>query len=68
MAVGLEEQRVAEDGAGHLAAAREAELAVELAGVVEAEDVFGLGGEEGFGFGGESEVGVALDDALEVGD
>ena len=68
MAVGLEEQRVAEDGAGDLAAAREAELAVELAGVVEAEDVFGLGGKEGFGFGGESEVGVALDDALEVGD
>lgn len=43
MAVGLEEQRVAEDGAGDLAAAREAELAVELAGIVEAEDVFGLG-------------------------
>ncbi len=43
MAVGLEEERVAEDGAGYFAAAREAELAVELAGIVEAEDVFGLG-------------------------
>jgi hypothetical protein len=57
---------VALDGAGDLAAAREAELAVELAGVVEAEDVFGLLGEKVLGLGDESQEGIALDDVLKV--
>lgn len=68
MAVGLEDEGVALEGAGDFSAAREAEFAVELAGVVEAEDAVGLLGEEVFGFGEESEVGVALDDVFEVGD
>lgn len=66
MAVGLKEQRVFLDEAGDLAAPGEAELAVELAGFVEAEDMFGLLGEEVLGLGNESEGGVALDDVLEV--
>ena len=56
---------MAEDRAGDFAAAREAELAVELAGVVEAEHVLRLGGEVLFGFGDEFEGGVAFDDSLE---
>lgn len=56
------------EGSGDFAAAREAELAVELAGVVEAEDAVGLLGDVFFGFGEESEVGVASDDAFQVGD
>ena len=68
MAVGLEDERVALEGLGDLAAAGEAEVAVELAGVVEAEDAVGLLGEVGLGFGEEAEVGVASDDAFEVGE
>lgn len=68
MAVGLEDQRVALDGAGNLAAAREAELAVELAGVVEEDDAFRLLGDEVLGLGEEPEVGVALDDAFQCRD
>lgn len=41
---------------------------MELAGVVEAEDVVGLLGEVVFGFGEESEGGVAVDDGLQVGE
>lgn len=66
MAVGLEEQRVALDGASDLAAAGEAKLAVEFAGLIEAEDVFWLLGEEVLGLGDESEEGVPLYDVLEV--
>lgn len=56
------------DRASDLAAAGEAELAVELAGVVEAKDVFGLFGEEVFGLGDESEEGVALYDVFKMRD
>lgn len=59
---------MAADEAGDLAAAREAELAVELAGVVEAEDVLRLGGEEELGARDEAEEGVAVEDALEFVD
>lgn len=51
-----------------LATAGEAELAVEFAGIVEAEDLFGLFGEEFFGSGEESEGGVAVEEGFEVGD
>lgn len=68
MAVGLEQNGVALEGSGDFPAAREAEFSVELAGVVEAEDAVGLLGEEVSGFCEEPEVGIALDDVLEVGD
>ena len=59
---------MAQEEAGDLAAAREPELAVELAGVVEAEDVLRLGGEELLRAGHEAEEGVAVENALELGD
>ncbi|KAA8540337.1 hypothetical protein F0562_024744 [Nyssa sinensis] len=65
--VRLEKDGVALYRAEHFAAAGKAKLPVELAGIVEAEDVFGLLGEEIFGFGEEFE-GVALDDVFEVGE
>lgn len=68
MAVRFEDQGVALEGLGDFAAAGEAELAVELAGVVEAEDAVGLLGEIVLGLGEEPEMGVASDDAFEVGE
>lgn len=65
VAIGLEEERVALDEAGDFAATREAEFAVEFAGVVKAEDVFRLGGEELFGARDEAEEGVAVENAFE---
>jgi len=53
---------------GDLAAARESELSVELAGVIEADDVLRLGGEELLGARNEAEEGVAVENALERGD
>jgi len=47
--VGLKEKGVVLEEAGDLAAARESEFAVELAGIIEAEDVLRLGGEEMLG-------------------
>lgn len=55
------------DGAEDLTATREAELAVELAGEVEGEDLVGLFEEEGFGLGEEMEMGVAFEDLLKMG-
>lgn len=66
--VGLEEEGVALEEAGDLAAAGESELSVELAGVIEAEDVLRLGGEELLGARDEAEEGVAVENALERGD
>ncbi|KAA8550281.1 hypothetical protein F0562_001965 [Nyssa sinensis] len=65
--VRLEKEEVVLYRAEHFAVAGKAKLPVELPGVVEAEDVFGLLGEEIFGFGEEFE-GVALDDVFEVGE
>lgn len=62
----MEEKRVAGGEAGDLAAAREAELAVELAGVGEGEAMAGETGEEGLGADDEAEVGIAIDNGLEV--
>lgn len=56
------------DGAEDLTATREAELAVELAGEVEGEDLVRLFEEEGFGLGEEMEMGVAFEDLLKMGD
>lgn len=50
----------------YLPAAGETELLVEFAGVVEAEDVFRLFGEELFGFGEKAKVVVAEEEVLEV--
>ncbi|KAA8527847.1 hypothetical protein F0562_035284 [Nyssa sinensis] len=66
--IGLEKEGVALYRAEHFAAAGKAKLPVELAGVVEAEDAFGLLGEEIFGFGEEFEEGVALDNVFDVGE
>ncbi|KAA8515759.1 hypothetical protein F0562_018630 [Nyssa sinensis] len=65
--VRLEKEEVVLYRAEHFAAAGKAKLPVELVGVVEAEDVFGLLREEIFGFGEEFE-GVALDNMFEVGE
>lgn len=46
MAVGLKQEGVALDGAENLAATGEAQLAVEFAGVVEAEDMVRLLGQD----------------------
>lgn len=67
MAIGLEYERVAEDGFQNLAAAGEAELLVEFSGVIEAEDLEGLFGEEFFGFSEESEVGISEEEVFKVG-
>lgn len=56
------------DEAGDLAAAGEAELAVELPGVVEAEDMLRLGGEELLRFGDEPEECVPVEDTFQFGD
>lgn len=50
----------------YLPAAGESELLVELPGVVEAEDVLRLFGEEFFGFGEKPDVIVAVEEVLEV--
>ncbi|KAK3423565.1 hypothetical protein EUGRSUZ_F00333 [Eucalyptus grandis] len=68
VAVRLEQERVALEGADDLASPGEAELAVELAGVVEAEDALRLPGEEGAAPGEEAEAGVAGDEGLEGGE
>lgn len=68
MAVGLENKRVALNGAEHFPATGEAEFPVEFSGLVEKEDVLGLFGEEFFGFCEESKAGVALDNVFEFGD
>ncbi|KAK2999573.1 hypothetical protein RJ639_022969 [Escallonia herrerae] len=68
MAVCLEEEGVAEDGLEGLAAAGEAELAVELGGSGEGKDLVGLFGEEGLRAGEEAEAGVAEEEGLEVGE
>lgn len=65
VAVELEERRVALDRAGDFAAAGEAKLTVELASIIEAENLVGLVGEEVFGTGDESEEGIAFDNSLE---
>lgn len=65
MAIGLENERVTLDRASNLTAARESELAVELSGFIEEDDVFGLLGDEVLGLGEETEEGVALDDAFQ---
>lgn len=56
MAVGLKQEGVALDGAENLAATGEAQLAVEFAGVVEAEDMVRLLGQVLFGPGEEPKV------------
>lgn len=61
MALDLEQERVVRDRADDLVAAGEAELAMELPGVVEAEDMLGL-------LGVEPKLGVTLEDRSEVGD
>lgn len=68
MAVALENERVALDGAKDFPATGKAELSVELAGVVEAKDMVGLLGEEFFGSGEEPEVGIAFYNVFKVGD
>lgn len=66
MAIGLENDGVALDGLEDFTATGEAQLAVKLAGIVEAEDAFGLFAEEISGFGEESEGGVAEEEGFEV--
>lgn len=68
VAVDLEDKGVTEDRFCDLAAAREAQLLVELASVIEAEDPLRLTGEEIAAAGEEAEMGVASEDGLEVGD
>lgn len=68
MAIGLEDERVSLEEAREFPAAGEAELAVELSGVVEAENAVGLLGEELLGAEEEAEGGVAVEDAFEGGD
>ena len=53
-------------GSADLVAVREAQLAVELVGVVEAEDTLGLAGEVLLRPDHEPALGVACEDALEV--
>ncbi|PON50357.1 hypothetical protein TorRG33x02_314870 [Trema orientale] len=65
VAIRLENQRMALDEPCHLSSTGESELAVELSGIVEAENVVGLLGEELLGPDEESEEGVTLDDALQ---
>lgn len=67
VAVGGEKERVAGNGSGDFAAAGEPELAIEFAGIVKAEHLFGLFGEEIFCFREESEGGVAVEKGFEVG-
>lgn len=67
MAIGLENERVAEDGFQNFAAAGEAELLVEFTGVIEGEDLEGLFGEIVFGLVEESEMIVSEEDVLEIG-
>lgn len=65
VAIGLEEEWVALEEAGDFAAAREAQFAVELAGVIEEKDVLRLGGEKLFRARYEAEEGVAVENALQ---
>lgn len=58
MAVDLKENRVAKDRFCDLAAAGEAQLAMKLSGVIEAEDPLGLPGEEIAAACKEAEMGV----------
>lgn len=54
------------NGSSDFATSREAEFAIELAGIVEAKNVLRLLGEEILGLKKESEEGIGLEDALEV--
>ncbi|KAK4424574.1 hypothetical protein Salat_1650900 [Sesamum alatum] len=67
MAIGLENERVAEDGLQNFPAAGEAKLLVEFPGVIEAEDLVGLFGEEFFALSEESEVRISEENVFEVG-
>lgn len=56
------------DGSSHFATSRKAEFAVELAGIVEANNVLRLIQEEILGPEKKPEEGIRFDDSLEVGD
>lgn len=68
MAISFEQEGVEVEEFEDFPASGKAELLVELGGVVEAEDLVGLFGEEVPGSGEEAEVRVAVEDVLEVGE
>lgn len=59
---------MASDGVDNITASEEAELVVQLAGVVETESVFRLLAEELLGLGEELEERVALDKSFQYRD
>ena len=64
----MEEEGILLEEAHNLVAVREAQLAVELVGIVEAEDTLGLAGEVLLRRDHEPALGVVCEDALEGGD
>ena len=64
----MEEEGILLEEAHNLVAVREAQLAVELVGIVEAEDTLGLAGEVLLRPDHEPALGVVCEDALEGGD